>query len=51
MIFGDGLKLGGLKCEFLAQKVDVLGHVISDGCLFAKTDKLQGLKDLKVPTT
>ncbi len=30
-IFDDGLKLGGLKCEFLVQDVEVLGHIIKDG--------------------
>ncbi len=30
-IFADGLKLGGLKCEFLVSEVDILGHKISDG--------------------
>ena len=39
-VFGDGLKLGGLKCEFLLTKVDVLGYVIDDGCLLPKADKL-----------
>lgn len=43
------MKLGGLKCEFLLRTVEILGHVISDGCLYAKCDKLQGLRDLRVP--
>ena len=30
-IFADGLKLGGLKCEFLISEVDILGHKIADG--------------------
>lgn len=30
-IFADGLKLGGLKCEFLLTEVDVLGHKIANG--------------------
>ncbi len=49
-VFGDGLKLGALKCEFLLTKVDVLGYVIEDGKLYPKCDKLQGLYNLKVPT-
>jgi hypothetical protein len=40
LIFGDNLRLGGLKCEFLLTQVDILGHTISDGCLFTKADKL-----------
>lgn len=40
LIYGDGLKLGCLKCEFLLRTVDVLGHIISGGCLYAKCDKL-----------
>lgn len=30
-IFADGLKLGGLKCEFLLTEVDILGYRIRDG--------------------
>jgi hypothetical protein len=40
LIFADNLKLGGLKCEYLLTRVDILGHTISDGCLYAKSDKL-----------
>ena len=40
LIFGDNLKLGGLKCEYLLTKVDILGHTIKDGCLYPKVDKL-----------
>jgi hypothetical protein len=30
-VFGDGLKFGALKCEFLVTEVDVLGYIIRDG--------------------
>ena len=40
LIFEDGLKCSGTKCEFLLRRVEVLGHVINDGKLFAKVDKL-----------
>lgn len=40
LIYNDNLKLGGPKCEFLLKSVEVLGHVIRDGKLFPKTDKL-----------
>lgn len=39
-IFADGLKLGGLKCEFLVRRTDVLGHTIEAGKLYPKVDKL-----------
>lgn len=51
LIFRDNLKLGGLKCEYLLTHVDILGHTIKDGCLYAKSDKLQGFNDLRVPST
>ncbi len=51
LIYNDGLKCSGLKCEFLLRRVEVLGHIIEDGKLYAKTNKLQGLQDLKPPTT
>ena len=50
-IFDDNLKFGGAQCEFLVSRVDVLGHVVEDGTLYPKVDKLQGLKDLRVPET
>ena len=40
LIFDDGLKCGGTKCEFLLRRVEVLGHVIKVGKLYAKVDKL-----------
>ena len=41
MIYRDNIKLGGLKCEFLVQKVEVLGHIIERGVLKPKiSDKL-----------
>ena len=40
LIYKDNLKLGGLKCEFLLERVEVLGHIVEDGKLFAKCDKL-----------
>lgn len=39
-IFADGLKLAGLKCEFLVRRTDVLGHTIEAGKLYPKVDKL-----------
>ena len=27
----DGLKLGGLKCDFLIQDVEILGHRVAEG--------------------
>ena len=47
----EGLKLSGLKSEFILTKMEILGHVVEDGKLFPKIDKLQGLKDIKTPTT
>ena len=40
LIFSDNLKLGGLKCEYLLTQVDILGHIIKDGCLYPKYDML-----------
>ncbi len=40
LIFADNLKFGGLKCEFLLERVEVLGHIVEDGKLYAKVDKL-----------
>lgn len=31
MIYADNLKLGCLKCEFMMQSVEILGHVVSKG--------------------
>ena len=49
LIYNDNLKLGCSKCEFLVQKVEILGHVVEDGQLKPKVDKVQGLVDLKRP--
>ena len=51
LIYSDNLKLGLLKCEFVIDKVEVLGHIVSRGTLYPKTDKVQGLVDLKRPAT
>lgn len=51
LIYKDNLKLGQQKCEFLLDTVEVLGHVVSKGMLHPKVDKVQGLKDLKRPTS
>ena len=40
LIYNDGLKCSGLKCEFLLRRVEVLGQIIEDGKLYAKTNKL-----------
>ena len=40
LVFADNLKFGGLKCEFLLERVEVLGHIVEDGKLYAKVDKL-----------
>jgi predicted RNase H-like HicB family nuclease len=40
LIYEDNLKCNALKCEFLLRRVEILGHVIEDGKLFAKVDKL-----------
>lgn len=40
LIYNDGLKCGGAKCEFLLSRVEVLGHIIENGKLYAKTNKL-----------
>ena len=47
----EGLKLSGLKSEFILTKLEILGHVVEDGKLWPKIDKLQGLKDIKTPET
>ena len=31
LIYNDNLKLGCLKCEFITDKVEVLGHIIANG--------------------
>ena len=36
----EGLKLSGLKSEFILTKMEILGHVVEDGKLFPKIDKL-----------
>ena len=51
LIYDGNLKCSGSKCEFLFHRVEVLGHIIHDGKLYAKVDKLQGLKDIKIPTS
>ncbi len=33
LIYADNLKMGAAKCEFLTERVEVLGHIIEDGCL------------------
>ena len=40
LVFADNLKFGGLKCEFLLERVEVLGHIVENGKLYAKIDKL-----------
>lgn len=39
-LFADGLKLGGLKCEFLLESVEILGHKVGNGCLMPQVEKL-----------
>ena len=39
-IFDEGLKLGGLKCEFALRDVEILGHKVSNGFLLPQGDKL-----------
>ena len=39
-VFGDNLKLGGKKCEFLIEDCDILGHRVADGKLMPQVDKL-----------
>jgi hypothetical protein len=39
------------KCEFLLESVEVLGHIVSQGVLYPKVDKVQGLKELKRPSS
>ena len=51
LIYDEGLKLGCSKCEFLVQKVEILGHVVENGQLKPKVDKVQGLVDLKRPSS
>lgn len=43
-----GLKLNGLKSEFILTELELLGRIVKDGKVYPKLDKLQGLKDLKV---
>ena len=31
LIYDDNLKLGGLKCEVLLERVEILGHIVQDG--------------------
>ena len=50
LIYKDNLKVSGVKCEFLLDRVEILGHVIENGRLYATVNKLQGLEDLKRPT-
>ena len=47
----EGLVLSGIKSEFALREVSLLGKVIYDGCIYPGADRLQGLKDLKRPTT
>lgn len=50
-MFSDGLKFVGDKCEFFVTYFNMLGCVADKGHLFTKFEKLQGLYNLKVPTT
>lgn len=40
MIYSDNLKLGCLKCEFLMSSVEILGHIVSEGTLYPKANKV-----------
>lgn len=33
-LFEDNLEIGGLKCEFMLERVELLGHVIDEGVLY-----------------
>lgn len=39
-LYLDDLKCNALKYEFLMRKVEVLGHIVENGKLYAKTNKL-----------
>ena len=38
-----------MKCEFFLRRVNVLGKTIEDGQIFPGEEKIQGLKDLRIP--
>ena len=35
-----GLKLSGIKSEFVLTEVELLGRIIKNGCVYPKFDKL-----------
>lgn len=47
----EGLVLSGLKSEFGLTKVKLLGKTVAGGKIYPGKDRMQGLKDLKHPTT
>lgn len=47
----EGLILSGLKSEFGLTKVKLLGKTVAGGKIYPGKDRMQGLKDLKHPTT
>ena len=51
LLFADGLKIGGLKCHFVVERVELLGRTLEAGGKYPTEDKLQGLKELRPPTT
>ena len=40
LIYDYGLKCTVSKCDFLLRRVEILGHIIEDGRLYVKTNKL-----------
>jgi hypothetical protein len=50
-VFKDGLNFGRSKCEPFMICVDILRYVLDKRSLFAKCDNMQGLYNLKIPTT
>lgn len=40
LIYGDNLNLGCFKCEFVMDKVEILGHIVAYSNLHPKTDKI-----------
>jgi hypothetical protein len=47
----EGLVLSGLKSEFGLTKVKLLGRTVGGGKLYPGKDRMQGLRDLRHPST
>ena len=45
-----GLKLNRDKCEFSQNKVEFLGHIISNNGIELNPNKIEAINNLKIPT-